>query len=360
MSSPLAIFLRRMASHDDASVSAAQALLGFTEKNRLAVVAHAKDIAAYLHSPNLALRVIAACILSAINTEQSLDLLFTGFRQQPTELLLTDTTYSCYCPEPVAGWFVRAAYDTTCVHFQEARDDGLHRRVVSFLCEVAASKDTYPPRVRAMAMRGLYYYTQEYEGDVRATIKISQDVYDSACELAGHEDTEVASEAMQLLGHIAHRIESVPRAAVSTSMKQRIDFGRADLRDVVRQYGPYRFADVHPEDFEKIVARFLSAGGFSVNETSYIGDYGADLIASKGSDRIAVQVKRYGPTNPVGVGDVNQVIGAMQYYKCNKCLVITTSRFTASAIELAKGANVVLWDWDILVAQIRKVWGISV
>ena len=57
---------------------------------------------------------------------------------------------------------------------------------------------------------------------------------------------------------------------------------------------------------------------------------------------------------------MNQVIGAMQYYECNKCLIITTSKFTSPAIQLCEKASVLFWDWDDLVRQIKKVYGISV
>jgi len=213
--------------------------------------------------------------------------------------------------------------------------------------------------VRAIALEALDFYIEEYHPDISPTIKLPQHVYDSAIELADHDDTKVSSRALQLLGKISHRIEEMPRVPATSAQQQRIDFDKTDLKSVIEHYGPYRFADVHPEDFEKIIAQLFRRGGFSVQETSYTGDYGADLVASKGEERVAIQVKRYGPTNSVGVGEVNQVLGGMRYYDCNRCLVITTSRFTPAAIEMAKRAKVVLWDWDVLVRQIQKVCGIS-
>lgn len=119
---------------------------------------------------------------------------------------------------------------------------------------------------------------------------------------------------------------------------------------------PHRFQDINPYDFEKFMAHLFRADGYTVQETEYSGDYGADLILTKDDTVTAVQVKRYAPGSPVSVGDVNQVIGACSYYKADDALVVTTSNFTSSAIKLAKSSNVVLWNWDRLEKYISTVF----
>ena len=349
MSNPVPIFLRKMSTHDDASVAAAEAICDFAENNGSALKLHTRDIAAYLQSSNLNLRAAVFKILGTINTQESLELLFSDFWQQNTATLLQETSFGY----PLAYWIMDAL-----VWQQGERSDALHRLVFNFLSKVVSDTETLPARVRVLAMQSLYYNTNSNHDDITATLKFSRDVYDSAAKLADHEDTEISSLALQLLGHISHRIESVPRVTSTKPTEQRIEFDKANLKDIIECHGPFRFADVHPEDFEKLIVYLFRDGGFEVEETSYVGDYGADLIAAKGKNRVAIQVKRYASTNPVSVGDVNQVLGAMQYYDCNRSMVITTSRFTSSAITMSKKAGIIMWDWEVLVGQIEKVYGI--
>ena len=51
---------------------------------------------------------------------------------------------------------------------------------------------------------------------------------------------------------------------------------------------------MNPQSFEKYVAGIYEKEGYDVTVTPYSGDYGVDVIAEKGGERIAVQVKQYG------------------------------------------------------------------
>ena len=258
----------------------------------------------------------------------------SGFRSQPVAALLEEVSASGLYGQSLAE--VMLGYED--VYTLDERDDESHRFWISFLSEIATDTDAFPPQVRAIAMECLCNYTVYHEDDdVRSKITFSRSLYDVTTELAEHDDSEVSARAIRFMGHISRRLENVPRVEPSKSGQMRIDFDRANLEHVIRQYGPYRFAEVHPEDFERVVAELLRRGGFTVEVTVYIGD-GADLVASKRNTRVAVQVKRYSSTTAVGVSDVNQVIGAMQYYNCDKGLVVTTSRFTQSAVIWLKKA----------------------
>jgi restriction system protein len=48
---------------------------------------------------------------------------------------------------------------------------------------------------------------------------------------------------------------------------------------------------------------------------------------------------------------VQQVVGAMKYYDCNKAVVISTSNFTREAIELAKANKTIL----VAKEQLQKI-----
>jgi hypothetical protein len=134
-----------------------------------------------------------------------------------------------------------------------------------------------------------------------------------------------------------------------------MNYDEIDIRAFLRASVPRRFQDLSPYDFEAFMAWLFRQDGYEVEETSYSGDFGADLLLSKKGKKTVVQVKRYAPGTQVGVGDVNQVIGASTYYSADDALMITTSDFTGSAIALAKSAEVVLWNWQRLLRYFSAV-----
>ncbi|MCB0687712.1 MAG: restriction endonuclease [Saprospiraceae bacterium] len=111
---------------------------------------------------------------------------------------------------------------------------------------------------------------------------------------------------------------------------------------------PLRFQGVDPPEFEDFIAFLFKQNGYELVQTSYSADFGADIIVKKDGLRTAVQVKRYFELHKVGVSDINQVIGAQQYYQCDQALMITTSSYTPAAKELAVKSGVILWDWERL------------
>lgn len=101
--------------------------------------------------------------------------------------------------------------------------------------------------------------------------------------------------------------------------------------------------------FEEFVAAVLEGNGYEIRQmTSATGDFGADIIAYRNEELIAIQCKRY--AKPVGVKAVQEAIGAMKHYDCDRCMVVTNSRFTKQAMELANDNEVVgLWDREFLI-----------
>ena len=101
-------------------------------------------------------------------------------------------------------------------------------------------------------------------------------------------------------------------------------------------------------DFELLLGVLFLTMGLHVELTPYRGDQGADLVVvNENGERTAVQAKNY--RDPVGNSAIQEVLGGMRYYRCNKGLVVTTSQFTASARELVAARNdVELWDGNKL------------
>jgi len=77
-------------------------------------------------------------------------------------------------------------------------------------------------------------------------------------------------------------------------------------------------------EFESFIGNLFRTLGFNVEETGYSRDQGADLVISKGNFKIAIQVKRYSEGNRVGNRAVQEITAAINYYKADKGMVITT------------------------------------
>jgi restriction system protein len=87
-------------------------------------------------------------------------------------------------------------------------------------------------------------------------------------------------------------------------------------------------------EFEHFLKPIFERKGYVTTVTQGSGDYGADLILRKGHKKYVVQARRY--SSNIGVGAVQQVVGAIRYYRASGAIVVTNQYFTPAAIELAK------------------------
>ena len=106
-------------------------------------------------------------------------------------------------------------------------------------------------------------------------------------------------------------------------------------------------------DFEMVLYDMYILMGYQVETTKVSGDQGADLIISKNGIKSVVQAKFY--TGSVGNGSVQEVIGALGYYKATKGVVVTNSVFTKSAVELANANDIQLIDGNVLETCINAI-----
>jgi HJR/Mrr/RecB family endonuclease len=105
--------------------------------------------------------------------------------------------------------------------------------------------------------------------------------------------------------------------------------------------------------FEEFLCEYFNGQGYQCSTTKASGDQGIDLIAKKGELTIAIQAKCYSGT--VGNHAVMEAVAGMKYYSANRCMVITNSTFSKSAIELAKANGVILWDRQVLTEKLNEV-----
>jgi len=115
-----------------------------------------------------------------------------------------------------------------------------------------------------------------------------------------------------------------------------------------------RFSNLTPRQFEELIARLFQKMGFSVSLTSLTGDYGADIIAKKGNDKIIIEVKKYAQGNNISNKSIRQLLGAMPKFNANKAIFVTSSDFTLSAEVQAKNSPIELWNYDKLKERVLQ------
>ena len=94
--------------------------------------------------------------------------------------------------------------------------------------------------------------------------------------------------------------------------------------------------------FEKYVAKLIKTQGYRNVQLTEEYDYGIDIIAERDGIRWGIQVKRY--SGLVKAAAVRQAVTALRIYNCDRAMVVTNSRFSRIATELADSNSCVLID----------------
>jgi HJR/Mrr/RecB family endonuclease len=103
--------------------------------------------------------------------------------------------------------------------------------------------------------------------------------------------------------------------------------------------------DVSPAQFEKMTVELFQLAGHDAKRTGSIGDHGIDVVVnSKKGEKWVVQCKRW--RGYVGEPIVRDFYGAMQHEKADRGIIITTGKFSKSAVEWAKGKPIALMNGD--------------
>ena len=106
--------------------------------------------------------------------------------------------------------------------------------------------------------------------------------------------------------------------------------------------------------FEYYIANLLRAFGLTnVTVTQGSGDYGVDIIAYAGEEKIAIQCKHY--AKPVGIKAVQEVYAGKAHNNAVAAAVITNNYFTDAARTLAAETDVQLWDRDTIGGMILDI-----
>lgn len=91
-----------------------------------------------------------------------------------------------------------------------------------------------------------------------------------------------------------------------------------------------------PEEYEEYIAGIFQKRGYQTIVTPLSSDWGVDIIAIKGEEKIAVQAKMFGHTSrKVNRAVVMQLYGAMTYQDCTKAVIATDGELLDDAVLVA-------------------------
>ena len=91
-----------------------------------------------------------------------------------------------------------------------------------------------------------------------------------------------------------------------------------------------------PREFEYLVSDYYKQQGYKTIITPYSGDWGIDVIASKGKEKLAIQVKMYGGSSRrITRLVMMQLYGAMAYKDCTRAVMVTDGDCMPDAINVA-------------------------
>jgi restriction system protein len=154
---------------------------------------------------------------------------------------------------------------------------------------------------------------------------------------------------------IAEVAEAQPSQTPQELIESTIESLTADLRLTLLD----RVRTMSPSGFEGLIVDLLVAMGYGggraelAQQTRATNDGGIDGLIKEdplGLDLVVMQAKRYGPGNSVGRPDVQSFAGSLDGNNATKGIFVTTSTFTAGAIDFARSIQkrLVLIDGDEL------------
>jgi len=118
---------------------------------------------------------------------------------------------------------------------------------------------------------------------------------------------------------------------------------RLNLKNALKKVKIHAIDSLNGYEFEKFISNVFFAFGYNATVTKKGADRGVDVIATRFTQKVAVQTKMYYNHN-VSNSAIQQIYTAKEYFNANIAVVVTNSYFTKSAIELAEKLSVVLID----------------
>lgn len=145
--------------------------------------------------------------------------------------------------------------------------------------------------------------------------------------------------------------EQLPVSAATP--EETIDAAYRQVRTALAEELLSRFVERDDRFFEEVVLDVLVALGYggskpdAAERVGRSGDGGIDGVIREdtlGLDAIYVQAKKWAPERGIGPREIREFLGALQDVEATKGIFITTSSFSAEALELARRRRIVLMD----------------
>ena len=96
-----------------------------------------------------------------------------------------------------------------------------------------------------------------------------------------------------------------------------------------------------PEQYEKFIGEKFKEKGYEVLISPLSNDWGLDVIAIKGQEKLGIQAKMYGDSNrKVNRSAIMELASAARYQDCTKAILATNGEVMSDAIKVAEKLGV--------------------
>jgi Restriction endonuclease len=142
--------------------------------------------------------------------------------------------------------------------------------------------------------------------------------------------------------HIGARVAARDRLTVKSQRPHLVNlivrrtFERMQQEPVFKAFSD----DITPAEFELFCAEQLQRAGWNAQVTMRSRDQGVDVVAEKSGKRVVLQCKLY--SGPVGNGAVQEIVAGRAHEQADFGAVVTNSRYTAPAEQLAATNHILL------------------
>ncbi len=126
------------------------------------------------------------------------------------------------------------------------------------------------------------------------------------------------------------------------------------IRRFVSQLSMSQIDAISGVDFEDLLCWMFRYYGFKTKTTKRSGDYGVDLFAKSKHYEYCIQAKLY-YNHSVGASAIQQINTALNYYHSDYAVVITNSRYSKQAVDMAQNLGVLLLDRTDLNSMLENI-----
>lgn len=103
-----------------------------------------------------------------------------------------------------------------------------------------------------------------------------------------------------------------------------------------------------PRQFEELVCNYFQKQGYKTELTPYSGDFGVDVFAINGYEKIAVQAKMYrGSNRKINKQAIMELHGAKDFFNCTKAVMATDGILLQTATTVAEKIKIEILHIDI-------------